>query len=48
MHAREGARFRMIPRLSPFSGIREHHASEHEAERIMLELSVQWQSGRWT
>jgi hypothetical protein len=31
MHAREGARFRVIPRALATGGIREDHASEHEA-----------------
>jgi hypothetical protein len=45
---RESARFRMIPRPSPSSAFGNNHASEHEAKTIMLELSVQQQSGRWT
>jgi hypothetical protein len=33
---------------SPLAAFGTDHASEHEAETIMLELSVQQQSGRWT
>jgi hypothetical protein len=32
-YAREGARFRMIPRPSPLAAFENNHASEHEVEK---------------